>query len=352
MSQFIFQMPEKKLDQLLDRLASLSTLYVPLEKHGQVQFTAYEPQDDQADLRFDALNTVRSAKDFFFPQHEDLVAFKTRDKNIEIIDNRKQTTPYVVMGIRACDMKSFDVLDQVFLSDPVDTYYAERRKQGILITQACGRPEESCFCSNFDVDAANPGGDIAIWITAATLFWQPLTEKGKMLTDKVADLFKQTEDLTTLTDYKQQIAANINQLPLKDLDLSRFRPDNQKEVFESPVWDQISEACIGCGTCTFVCPTCQCYDIRDYDTGKGIQRYRCWDSCMYSDFVLMAHGNPRTSQVERFRQRFMHKLIYTPANQDGIYGCVGCGRCLTKCPSAMNIVKVIQSFGGEAHVYK
>ena len=83
------------------------------------------------------------------------------------------------------------------------------------------------------------------------------------------------------------------------------------------------------------------------DTGKGIQRYRCWDSCMYSDFTMMAHGNNRNSQMQRFRQRFMHKLVYFPANNDGMYSCVGCGRCVDKCPSHLNIVKVIKAFGKE-----
>ena len=106
-----------------------------------------------------------------------------------------------------------------------------------------------------------------------------------------------------------------------------------------------SLACLACGTCTFICPTCQCYDIRDYNTGNGIQRFRCWDSCMYSDFTLMAHGNIRNSQKERFRQRFMHKLVYFPENNDGMFSCVGCGRCVSKCPSSLNIVKVIKSLG-------
>ena len=89
---------------------------------------------------------------------------------------------------------------------------------------------------------------------------------------------------------------------------------------------------------------------KDYDTGHGIKRYRCWDSCMYSDFTMMAHGNNRTSQMQRFRQRFMHKLVYFPANNNGMYSCVGCGRCVEKCPSSLNIVKVIKAFekhGGE-----
>ena len=97
----------------------------------------------------------------------------------------------------------------------------------------------------------------------------------------------------------------------------------------------------------FVCPTCQCYDIRDFDTGHGIQRFRCWDSCMYSDFTKMAHGNSRNSQLERFRQRFMHKLVYQPMNNGGTFGCVGCGRCLSKCPINMNIVKVMKTLGGD-----
>ena len=69
------------------------------------------------------------------------------------------------------------------------------------------------------------------------------------------------------------------------------------------------------------------------------------DSCMYSDFTKMAHGNPRVSQKERFRQRFMHKLVYYPMNNDGLFSCVGCGRCLSKCPISMNIVKVMKKLG-------
>lgn len=68
---------------------------------------------------------------------------------------------------------------------------------------------------------------------------------------------------------------------------------------------------------------------------------------MYADFTKEAAGNPRSTQMQRFRQRFMHKLVYFPANNDGEYGCVGCGRCVKKCPIHMNIVKVIKALGVE-----
>ena len=149
---------------------------------------------------------------------------------------------------------------------------------------------------------------------------------------------------------KEAIRAIVEKLPYTHLSLEGWDGNATDEKFNSPVWETLYKPCLACGTCTFVCPTCQCYDIKDYDTGHGVKRYRCWDSCMYSDFTMMAHGNNRTSQMQRFRQRFMHKLVYFPANNDGMYSCVGCGRCVEKCPSSLNIVKVIKAFekhGGE-----
>ena len=64
---------------------------------------------------------------------------------------------------------------------------------------------------------------------------------------------------------------------------------------------------------------------------------------MYSDFTMMAHGNNRTTQLQRYRQRFMHKLVYFPNNHEGDFACVGCGRCLQKCPVNINIVKVAKA---------
>ena len=139
----------------------------------------------------------------------------------------------------------------------------------------------------------------------------------------------------------------MKKLPLAKLDTSKFGGGKTETFWDNENWSSLSEACIACGTCTFVCPTCQYYDIKDFDTGHGIKRFRTWDSCMYSDFTKMAHGNPRLTQKERFRQRFMHKLVYFPENNDGEFGCVGCGRCLASCPISMNIVKVMKTLSEE-----
>ena len=185
--------------------------------------------------------------------------------------------------------------------------------------------------------------DVATWMVEGELYWKALTEKGEKLTKAVASLLTETDDAKVEAE-KTAIRAIVEKLPYSNLSLEGWNGDALTEKFESPIWEDLYKPCLACGTCTFVCPTCQCYDIKDYDTGHGVQRYRCWDSCMYSDFTMMAHGNNRTSQMQRFRQRFMHKLVYFPANNDGMYSCVGCGRCVEKCPASLNIVKVIKAF--------
>ena len=332
------------LNNIFAEIAKNMTLYLPVDTEGGAAFTKWNEGVEYSE----SLNTVRSPKDFFFPQTENLMAFKTEGKNIEIIDTRSETEDFAVFGVRACDTKSFDVLDRVFLSDPVDSYYANRREHGVIISVACTRPSETCFCTAFDIDATSPQGDISVWKTETDVYFEANTEKGAALMEKLSALTEDCDN-TAVESAKESTKAILSRLPLKDLKLSAFGGGKTMELFENEAWDELSQSCLGCGTCTFVCPTCQCYDIKDFNTGNSVVRFRCWDSCMYSDFTKMAHGNNRLTQKERFRQRFMHKLVYYPENNEGLFSCVGCGRCLAKCPISMNIVKVIKKIGGKTN---
>ena len=333
-----------KLDALFAAISATNTLYLPVDTKAGARFERWESGKTLST----ALNTVRSAKDFFFPQTENLMDFKVEGKSIEIIDTRTESEDFVLFGVRACDVKSFEVLDRVFLADPVDTYYKNRRDHGVIFSMACTRPVESCFCGTFGIDAASPGGDVACHMTDDALYLQANTDKGQRVLDSLDSL---TEACTTeaVDEQNALIRERLARLPLADLSAEAFGSGKTAEYFDAPEWKQLSESCLGCGTCTFVCPTCQCYDIKDFNTGHGVKRFRCWDSCMYSEFTKMSAGQPRLTQLERFRQRFMHKLVYYPTNNDGLFSCVGCGRCVAKCPIHMNIVKVMKTLGGREH---
>ena len=339
----MYKIANEQLPSLFAAIAGRMDLYMPLRKNGQVNYGIWSREEETA---LDALNTVKSPKDFFFPQTENLVDFKVKGKEIEIIDPRTEHDDFVIFGVRACDARSFSILDKVFLADPVDTYYQSRREHGIVVSMACTRPEETCFCTSFGIDPTRPEGDVSCWMDEENLYLSVLTEKGQQFVDLAAGLLEEGGD-EAVASQQEATSALMKKLPLASFSTQSYGGDVLLKVFDSPKWAELSESCLGCGTCTFVCPTCQCYDIRDFNTGNGITRFRCWDSCMYSDFTKMAHGNPRLTQLERFRQRFMHKLVYFPANNDGEYGCVGCGRCLAKCPISMNIVKVAKTLEGD-----
>ena len=342
----MYQIKKDRLPELFAAMAKAQDLFLPVRKCDQTNYGLWS-EEVQVDL--DTLKTVKSGKDCFFPQSETLYNCKNEDGKISIDPAKLTDAPFVVFGMRACDVQGLKVLDRVFLNDPVDSFYAARREHGTVVAIACHEPEETCFCKVFGIDAANPAADVAAWFVGEDFYWKALTQKGEALTECVKELLTDADE-AAVEEEKKQIQAIIEKLPYSRLDLSRFTPDKMMELFDSPLWEEMYQPCLACGTCTFVCPTCQCYDIKDFNTGSGVQRYRCWDSCMYSDFTMMAHGNNRTSQMQRFRQRFMHKLVYYPANNDGMYSCVGCGRCVEKCPQALNIVKVVKAFqnqGGE-----
>ena len=342
----MLRIAKEKLNALYAKISEAMGLFIPVKKAGEVNYAVWS---EGKEVSLETLKTVKSPKNMFFPQTENMMKFKTEGKEIEIEDLRvdyKEVKEYVAFGVKACDFKAIEVLDKVFLADPVDTYYQSRREATTIVTLACSRPEESCFCTAFGIDPTVAQGDVTVWLDDKNLYWQANTQKGEALTEKVASLFENGGE-AEVEAQQAKTKEILAKLPFGALDLTKFKPENLNELFNAPEWESMSEACLGCGTCTFVCPTCQCFDIRDFKTKDGILRYRCWDSCMYSDFTLMAHGNSRTTQMQRFRQRFMHKLVYYPSQNDGLYSCVGCGRCVNKCPQRLNIVKVINTLGGK-----
>ncbi len=330
-----------KIDSLFEAIASTKALYLPVDNSsGKANFEKWSKGTKLSG----ALKTVRSAKDFFFPKTEKMVGYKIDAGNITVIDPRKELEDFVVFGVRACDAKSFEIFDKVYLEmSPTDSYYKNRREHGIVITLACNEPEQTCFCSAYDLDPANPAGDVSCWLSAGDYYFNANSEKGKVLLESVKAKLAE-KDGSAVEAEKKSITEKMERQPFAHINLDKFKNVPMMTLFNSDIWAKLSESCLGCGTCTYVCPSCMCFDVRNYDNEKTVSQSRVWDSCMYSDFTQMAAANPRLTQKERFRQRFMHKLVYYPMAHEKLFMCVGCGRCLESCPIHMNIVKVIKAF--------
>lgn len=331
-----------KIDSLFELIGSKQPLYLPVDNNsGKADFAKWQKGTKLSEK----LKTTRSAKDFFFPKTEHLVSYEMSGKEVKVVDPRKNVEDFVIFGVRACDARGFTAIDNVYLNmNPVDSYYKNRREHGTVIVLACNEPAKTCFCSTFGIDAslAKPAGDVSCWLADGKYYFEANTDKGKAFVENAKSVLEDA-DTSAVEACRKDIAEKVEKLPFAHLDLSKFQGKDMLKIFNSKIWDKVSEPCVGCGTCTYVCPTCMCFDVRDFATSNGVRQIRCWDSCMYNDFTQMAAENPRHTQKERSRQRFMHKLMYYPMAHDGMFSCVGCGRCVENCPVNMNIVKVIKA---------
>ncbi|MCS5422143.1 MULTISPECIES: 4Fe-4S dicluster domain-containing protein [Psychrilyobacter] len=337
-----------KLPELWQKIDADFDLFLPIEKNKTLNFSLWKEGEK---VNLDRVRTNASPKHLVFPQTETYLKFKNENKKLSLEVVEAEGDEYVLFGVRPCDVKSFKLLDNIFLRDPVDTYYKVHRDRGIIISLGCSNPEDTCFCTSFGVEAASApeGADIAAWDMGDSFLWKTQSEKGQKLMESVEEFFTDAheKDLKTLEHEKDNIREKLKELPFSNIDLSKIKGTQQEIFDQEEIWNEFSEKCLACGTCSYLCPTCHCYDLCDYKGSNKGEKFRCWDSCMSSDFTLMAHGNPRTSQMQRLRQRFMHKLVYYPKNHEGVYSCVGCGRCADRCPVHIDIVKIIKKLGGE-----
>lgn len=323
---------KKEIAGLITKLAAEYRVIAPVKQDGLVKFA---PVKNGEEVSLDYSNSKKTPKEILFPQSEELFNYQVTSEGVRMNDN-VDSTKTVVFGIRPCDAKSFILLDNVFNNDQYqDVYYLTRRENTILVGLGCNEPASTCFCSSLGGGPfSKEGSDIFLTDIGEAYVVEGISGRGRELLGRL--------NLTAASEAEQAAAQKL-QAEVKADDSVNIEGLSSKlaGMFNHDYWAKLHEKCLGCAACTYLCPTCHCFDIADEATDCNGCRVRNWDACMFPLFTLHGSGhNPRTSGKERFRQRVMHKFNYF-VDRYNATACVGCGRCIKNCPVNMDIRQVL-----------
>lgn len=320
-----------QFEKLFNKLKKDYNIAAPiLHQKGKKELIEYSVIDDFNKIVWDKQPDT-SPKNIIFPQNT--LLGNDYEENKEY-DNDKIT---IVLGVRSCDLAAIKTFDQVFIEDEMytDQNYQDRRDNTILVGLSCEQREETSFCDVLGIDAIESDYAPIYLFKDNEIFWIKINDqKYESIFSDLPDGNQQ--DFEKLLNFRRK---NFNQSSF-DLDIPVPLPE--KEIFKSEIWEEMSEKCLSCGVCTYYCPTCYCFNFFWEGEGEDSTKYKNWDSCMFSSYTVHASGhNPRDSKDKRYRNRIMHKFSYHPLNYEGL-GCVGCGRCIDRCPVNLDIREALK----------
>ena len=325
-------MPTKVIDKkdmasFVESILSDSALVGPVAKDGKFVF---DHIDDVSRLRLDYNITLLPPKKYFLPQEEPILHFQ-RDGEVSsqlVVD----AGPLVIMGVHPCDINANWLLDLAFSADNEDSHYLEKRQKAIIIGLDCNQPcDEHSFCKSMGSIVVEDGYDLFLTDIDGAYLVEVGSDAGLELLAKHQGARDAAEEdlwrFGAVQEAKRPRFSYKLDVPVADL------PNLLAMSYESPLWEELGEKCLGCGACTVVCPTCYCFHITDrlhLNLSDG-QRVRVWDSCQLPQFAVVAGGEDfRESRADRQRHRFYRKGKYL-TEMFGKAGCVGCGRCVRSC---------------------
>jgi sulfhydrogenase subunit beta (sulfur reductase) len=300
-------------------------IVAPRAAEGRVQLAEVSAPSE---LAKGYVQAETSAKSVVLPKVERLLSYTMSGKYVAIDDAPPRAVPTVLFGVRPCEARALSALDAVYNWETRDVFFNAKVENLTVVSIACQRADEACFCSSVGAGPDDPrGSDILLFaLSGGGYAADVLTDKGKAIVLCAKAAFE------PVGDAKPEPLASV----AKSFDATQLALALGK-TWDDPVFVDQSLRCLGCAACAFVCPTCVCFDIQDEADAEKGQRLRCWDSCGTRLFTLHASGhNPREHQSQRWRQRIYHKFSYYP-ERFGMLGCVGCGKCTRACPVDMNL---------------
>ena len=265
-----------------------------------------------------------------------------RGENGEVVfeEEEREQVDYAFIGVRSCDLAAIGVQDKVFIGNGyTDADYEARRRDAFIMAVNCGKAGNTCFCVSMETGPkARSGFDLSLT--------ELLDDQHRFLVEvgspRGAEVLGEIESRPGL-EADERTAAEVTEACASQMG-RELDTDGIKELLyrnmEHPRWEEVADRCLTCGNCTLVCPTCFCSTVEDHSdlAGQEAEHVRLLDSCFTLDHSYVHGGSVRSSAPARYRQWMTHKLA-TWIDQFGTSGCVGCGRCITWCPVAIDITE-------------
>ncbi|NHJ85259.1 MAG: hydrogenase [Asgard group archaeon] len=334
------KLKKERIYEFLERLKEYGALFGP--KKVSNKGIDFREITEVEEVVFDYQRTLLPPRRFFYPPKE--IIFEFDKEKVEMYEVYEDKGPIVLFGVHACDIVGLRIMDANFIDEDPDPYYQRRRQNGIIIGLSC-LPDEYCFCNVRRSEFVDKGFDLFLSEVEDGYVIRVGSVKGHKIVDPNLDLFEEVKDKDTddLAEFDKKKKAMFS--VQGNWDSLRYTLELRDKI---PMWQRETEKCLGCGNCTITCPTCRCYDVKDYpnlDKTTG-NRIRTWDSCQFRSHGLVAGDhNFRETKESRFKNRYMCKNAYCPPLTTAY--CVGCGRCTYYCPASINYKKNLMEVLGD-----
>ncbi len=338
-------MPKDRFNDWIGRLLEADTVIGPAARGKHVVFRQIKAPEE---LRLASGGGAMAApRKFIYPPRQLLHRFRNTNGG-HVVAEEETRVKQTLIGVHSCDMHAILVLDRVFQGETADAYYARAREGTFIVAWNCTNVSENCFCSSMGTGPflkASAGFDVLVTDLGEDYLMEFGSERGRagVPADWVRDA--RAEDLTAKAQREEEALSRFTKF-LKTEGLPGLLRSNLRHE----VWRRVAEEkCLSCTNCTMVCPTCYCYDVTDRTTLnlRETARSRRWDSCQDHRFAEVHGGNFRSAREARLRQFVCHKLSFW-LEQYGCFGCVGCGRCMTWCPTGIDLTEIAKEIQRDA----